>query len=532
MEFDLVIFGGIVIDGSGAEPRVADVAIVGDTIALIGEIRAGSSTHRRIDGRKLYVAPGFIDVHTHSDYNLLACPTADSKIHQGVTTEILGNCGFSAFPLQGEILERERQEIKDLGLAPDWHDLASYRRKLSAQGHSPNVASFVGNGNLRGTACGLASRPPSPEVIAAQARLLEAEMQAGALGISTGLIYSPSYWADTNEIISLAHTVRRFGGIYSSHIRGEGGTLIEAVDEACRVGESADVPVQISHLKASGSSNWGKVAQALQRIEASSSDDRWVRFDKYPYIASSTGFSALLPCWVHDGSPEEMMARVSDPLRRGELIAHAGKELKTADGWEGILISDAASEQYRKLQGFSVADAAHQLKTDPGSLWLDLLIASRCSASMVAFTQSQEETDLVLEHPWAMVGSDAGCRVPSGPLGRANPHPRAYGTFPRYLRRYVVEKRTLTIAEATRKITSLPAAMFGLQKRGLVRAGYCADLVIFDLDRVRDRATFAQPHQFPEGIEYVLINGKVTVAAGAHTGEKAGRFLARGSSGQ
>jgi len=364
-------------------------------------------------------------------------------------------------------------------------------------------------------------------MIAAQARVLEEGMAAGALGLSTGLIYAPSYWADTEEITELCRTVRCLGGLYSSHIRGEGDTLVEAVDEACRIGESAGIPVQVSHLKASGARNWGKVTQVLRRIEAASTDACWVRFDKYPYIASSTGFSSLLPRWVHDGSVDQVLARVGDPLLRGELIAHAERDIETADGWEGILISDAACGQYQPLQGLSVGDAARQMNVDPGSLWIDLLIASRCSASMVAFTQNQDETDMVLEHPWGMVGSDAGCRAPAGPLGRANPHPRAYGSFPLYLRRYVVEKRTLTIAEAVRKITSLPAAMFGLAERGLIRPGFHADLVIFDLDRVRDRATFARPHQFPEGIEYVIVNGKVTVASGAHTGEKAGRFLTR-----
>jgi N-acyl-D-amino-acid deacylase len=527
MEFELLIFGGMVADGSGNELFRADVAVAGDTIELVGELPAGTSTRKRIDARGRCVAPGFIDPHSHSDYTILVCPTSDSKIHQGVTTEIIGNCGFSAFPLRGEIREKERADLEELGIELDWHDLPSYRSRLRREGHSVNLAALAGSGMIRGSVCGLGNVPASPEALATQAREVERAMEAGAIGLSTGLIYAPSYWADSDEISALAAAASKHLGVYASHIRGEGETLLDAVDEACRIGETAGVPVQVSHLKASGVSNWGKVTRALERIEASSSEHRLVRFDKYPYTASSTGFAVLLPDWVRDGTVDEMVARISDPLRRGELIADAGRQLGTADGWDGILIADAACTQYQQYQGHSIEAAARVRNTDPGSLWLDLLIASRCRASMVAFTQSQEETDLVLEHPWGMVGSDASCRTPSGVLGRAHPHPRAYGTFPRFFHRYVTEKGSLSLGEAVRKCTSLPASMFGLGKRGLLREGYAADIVVFDPDRIRDRATFPKPHQFPAGIDFVLVNGRPVISHGNHTGEKPGRFLAR-----
>jgi N-acyl-D-amino-acid deacylase len=525
MEFDLLIFGGIVADGTGNPLFRADVAVTADTIGLVGELPAGVSVRERIDARGRCVAPGFIDPHSHSDYTVLACPTSDSKVHQGVTTEIIGNCGFSAFPLRGEIREQERGDLEELGIDLDWDDLPSFRARLGVDGHSVNLATLVGTGMVRGSVCGMGNRPAAPDTMAAQVREVERAMEAGAIGLSTGLIYVPSYWADTDEIATLAAAVRNRRGVYASHIRGEGENLLEAVDEACRVGETAGVPVQVSHLKASGYSNWGKVPRAIEQIERSSSETRMVRFDKYPYTASSTGLAVLLPDRVRDGSADDVVARISDPLRRGELIAAAGRALGTADGWDGILIAEARCAQYEPYQGHSIEAAARARDTDPGSLWLDLLIASRCRASMVAFTQSQEETDLVLEHPWGMVGSDASSRTPGGVLGRAHPHPRAYGTFPRFFHRYVTEKGSLTLEEAVRKCTSLPASMFGLEKRGLLKEGYPADIVVFDPDRIRDRATYPKPHQFPAGIDFVLVNGMPVISHGNHTGEKPGRFL-------
>ncbi|MBN1478149.1 D-aminoacylase [Candidatus Sumerlaeota bacterium] len=527
MPFDLIIRNGTVVDGTGAEPRRADVAIEGGRIAAVETLPEDAEARQTLDASGCHVAPGFIDVHTHSDYTVLACPTCDSKVHQGVTTEIMGNCGFSPFPLKGQMLERERQEIEDLGLTPNWDDLPSYRAKLQERGHSMNVGTLVGNGNLRGSTCGVGNVPKSPEVIAAQVRELEAAMDAGAMGLSSGLIYAPSHWADTEELVEIAKVLKRRNGLYTSHIRGEGDRLLDAVDEACTIGERAEIPVQVSHLKACAPRNWGKVERALERITASDSPSRWVRFDKYPYTASGTSFGSLLPDWVVDGTRDEIVARLRDRSRTDEILASVEERMEAEGKWVGTLISDAACEEFKALEGKCVAEAAEMTGLTPGEFFLQLLIASRGNASMVCFTQDQGETDRVLEHAWGMVGSDAAVRSPEGPTGQGKPHPRGYGSFARYLRRYVRERETLSIAEAVRKITSLPAEMFGLRGRGVLRPGAVADVTVFDLAQVNDPATFADPHRLAEGFRHVVVGGTPVILAGRHTGATPGVFVER-----
>ncbi len=408
------------------------------------------------------------------------------------------------------------------------NDLPSYRRKLAERGHAFNVAALVGNANLRGVTGGVGNVPDTPDLIRAQTRELEAALDAGALGMSSGLIYAPSQWATCDELTALAKVLRRHDALYTSHIRGEGDRLLEAIDEACVIGERAGVRVQVSHLKASGPRNWGKVEQALERITDSDSDDRWVRFDRYPYTASSTTFASLLPPWVVDGTHDDLVARLEDESRRDEIIAHGESALESENDWAGVLIADAASEKFQELNGLSVTDAAAQTGDTPAGLWIALLIASRGHASMVAFTQSQEETDRVLDHPWGMVGSDAAVRAPTGPTSQGQPHPRAYGTFPRYLIRHVRERGTLTIAEAIRKVTSLPAAMFHLPHRGALTAGKAADVAVFRLDDLREHTTYDNPHRLSEGIRHLLVNGVAALRDGAHTGATPGEFVERG----
>lgn len=524
---DLIIRGGTVVDGIGAKARRADVVITGNKITAVEEVPPDAEAKEVIDASGCIVSPGFIDVHTHSDYTVLACPTCDSKIHQGVTTEILGNCGFSPFPMRGAMLDRERDEIVEFGLEADWDGLPSYRKKLQERGHSLNVASLVGNANLRGVTCGIANVPGSKDVINAQARELEAALEAGALGMSSGLIYAPSHWATTDELVELSKVLARFGGIYTSHIRGEGDTLLEAVDEACKIGERAEIPVQVSHLKASAPRNWGKVERAIDRITESNDSSRWVRFDKYPYTASQTGFASLLPAWVLDGTREESVARLKDKKNHTDIIAHAEKGMEANNMWAGTLIADAGCEEFRGLEGMNVAEAAEKTGDTPGMLWLNLLIASKLNASMVAFTQSQDETDEVLTHPWGMVGSDASLRAPTGPTAIGKPHPRGYGSFTRYLRRYVKELRALTIEEAVRKITLLPAEMFGFSSRGVIARGKIADIAIFDMANVNDPATFAEPTLLATGFRHVIVGGIPVVREGEHTGSTPGQFIER-----
>jgi N-acyl-D-amino-acid deacylase len=527
MAIDLLIRGGSVVDGTGAEPRRADLAIDGREITAVEEIPDTALAGEVLDATGCHVTPGFIDVHTHSDYTVLACPTCDSKLHQGVTTEILGNCGFSPFPLRGHMLECERREIEGLGLTPDWDDLPSYRARLAQRGHAFNVAVLVGNGNLRGVTCGLGNVRADKDVLRAQIRELEDALDAGALGLSSGLIYAPSKWADLEELVALADVLRRHGACYTSHIRGEGDTLLDAVDEALAIGERAGVRVQVSHLKASAPRNWGKVERALDKITASDEADRWVRFDKYPYTASSTSFASMLPDWVLDGTKEDLVARLREQARQEEIIDHAEARMEADGKWKGIIIADPACEEFRELAGLAMNEAADGAGLTPGRLWIELLIASHGDAAMSCFTQSQWETDLVLNHPWGMVGSDASVRAPTGVTSRGNPHPRAYGTFPRYLRRHVRELETLTIGEAVRKMTQLPAQMFGLRDRGALVRGAAADVAIFDLEGVNDPADYAAPQQLAQGFRHVIVNGRPVIRGGEHTGATPGQFLER-----
>ncbi len=527
MAFDLVIRGGLVVDGTGAEPFHADVGIEGTRITALGPLPPETEARQTLDATGCHVTPGFIDVHTHSDYTVLACPTCDSKVHQGVTAEIIGNCGFSPFPLRGAYLERERQEIEALGLIPDWDDLASYRARLAQRGHALHIAALTGNGNLRGVTCGLGNIPSDRDTLAAQRRELDAALDQGALGLSSGLIYTPSMWASTDELVSLAEGLRGRGACYTSHIRGEGDTLLEAVDECCEIGERAGIRTQVSHLKACAPRNWGKVRRAIERIEASNEQGRWVRFDKYPYTASQTSFMSLLPPWAVDGTRGDLVRRLRDSSRWGEIIAWVEQTMEADGLWEGTLIADAACEELRPLEGLSIAEAARQSGDIPGELFLRLVIASGGNASRVTFTQSQEETDEVLTHPWGMVGSDAALRAPAGPTNQGRQHPRGYGSFALYLRRYVRELGVLTIQEAIRKITSLPAEMFGLRGRGVLRASAAADIAVFDLARVQDRATYAEPTLLARGFRHVVVNGVPVVRDDRHTGATPGQFLER-----
>jgi N-acyl-D-amino-acid deacylase len=360
-----------------------------------------------------------------------------------------------------------------------------------------------------------------------QVRELESALDAGALGMSSGLIYTPSKWADLDELVALANVLKRYGAIYTSHIRGEGDTLIEAVDECLAVGAHAGVRVQVSHLKASGKRNWGKVETCIEKITKSNEKDRWVRFDKYPYTASSTSFSTLLPDWVRDGTPDQLVERLSDKSRRAEITAHAESTMEADGGWAGTIIADPACDEFRETAGLRVAEAAEQAGLKPGDFFIDLLIASRVGAGMSPFTQSQAETDMVLNHPWGMVGSDASVRAPTGPTSIGCPHPRAYGTYPRFLRRHVRELGSLTIEEAVRKMTLLPAEMFGLKDRGELTRGKAADVVVFDLERVNDPSDFAAPHQLAEGVRHVVVNGKAVVIDEKHTGATPGTYLER-----
>jgi len=524
---DVLIRGGTVIDGTGRPGRRADVAIARDRIESI-DLLPGATAARVIDATGHAVAPGFIDMHSHADFVLPGLPTADSKVHQGFTLVVVGNCGASPAPLT----PARRQDIIDATglavppLAWDWTTFRSYLDVLTRQGVSPNVAALVGHGTVRLMAMGAGDAQPSAEQQRAMATEVRRAVDEGAVGVSTGLIYPPGVYAETDEIVDLARAAGAGGGFYASHIRGESDTLLPAITEAIEVGRRAGVPVEISHLKAAGRTNWPKMAQAIELIERARAEGLDVTADMYPYPAGSTTLSALLAPWAHAGGREPLLGRLDDPADRARIRAELdGSGMARDAGWEGIVIAGCpARPQY---EGQTLARIAATLGVTPAEAVIEILRQSKADTDMVLFMMSEDNVALGLQRPWVMIGSDGEGRAAEGPYGAGKPHPRNYGTCPRFLGHYVRERAVVSLPEAIRKMTSLPATKLGLRDRGRLEPGAAADVVVFDPATVADAATFADPHRYPRGMPWVLVNGEPVIADGRHTGRRPGRVLSR-----
>jgi len=524
---DLKIEGALVIDGTGSAGNRADVGIRGERIAALGDLsreRAGRVLNA--SGRAL--APGFIDMHSHSDWRLWSNRRAESKIRQGVTTEVVGNCGFSPAPTSTEFLEDMRRFALYVpeGMDFAWRSVGDYLAAFDRGGTALNVIQLVGHGTLRVAAMGFARRAPTATELTAMQRMLGDAMEEGAWGLSTGLIYAPGSYASTEEIVALARVAARQRGFYASHIRGEGATLLEAVSEAIRIGREGDLPVQISHVKAAGRPNWGKVAGALELIDAARAEGLDVMADVYPYTASSTSLRTLLPDWALEGGVDAMLARLEDPATRGrirkdlEAPPAAGQSLL---GWDNVMI--AWCPPRKDAEGRRIAELAAARRLDPLDTVFELLRDARGVASMILFQLDEADLRRALRHPQVMIGSDGSALATTGEMAAGKPHPRSYGTFPRVLGEYAREQRLLSLSEAVHKMTGLPARRLGVRDRGVVRIGARADLVVFDPRRVVDQATYDEPHRYPAGVEHVLVNGSIVIKDGEHTGSLPGRVL-------
>jgi N-acyl-D-amino-acid deacylase len=524
--FDLVLKGGTIVDGTGGAPFPADLGITGDRIAAVGQI-AATQGRRVIDVSGLHVAPGFIDIHTHSDHSILAYPSADSRVRQGITTELTGNCGSSAAPLPA-VAKGARVKTNDHGVLKDWADVASYLARIERTKVSVNQALLVGQGTLRANAIGSASRPLRPEEMRSVVRALEAGLAQGAFGLSTGLEYVPGTYTPADEIVELARVVARRGGLYSSHIRDEESRVVEAVQEAVDVGRRAGVRVQVSHLKTGGEWNWPKQPVTLELLEEGRRDGIAVRADAYPYTAFSTSLDTLVPAWAREGGAPRLLKRLEDATDRPRLRAEMIATVKGDIGdWTRIVISRVRSEKNRWTVGKDMAGVAAEWKMEPADALLRLVAEEEASVSYVGHAMSAENVELVLGSSLVMVGSDGYSIAPTGRAASARPHPRSYGTCPRVLAHYCRDRRVFDLPTAIRKMTSLPADQIGLADRGLVARGKIADLVVFDAARVKDVATFDDPQRYPSGIPWVLVNGVVVVEAGAHTRARPGRVLRR-----
>ena len=526
--FDLKIEGAQVIDGTGRPGARADVGIKDDRIAAVGDL------HREAAGSNLHasgkvVAPGFIDMHSHSDWRLWENRRAESKVRQGVTTEVVGNCGFSPAPVSDEFLDDLRGFALHVPAGMDfrWRSVGDYLRAFDSSGTALNVIQLIGHGTLRVAVMGFARRQPTPAELRRMQKLLADGIEDGAWGLSTGLIYAPGSYAETEEIVAVARAAARQRGLYASHIRGEGATLLDAVSEAIRVGREAAMPVQVSHVKAAGRPNWGNVPRALALIDAARAEGLDVRADVYPYTASSTTLRTLLPDWTLEGGIDAMLKRLADPTERARVRAAveapSAESLVSRVGWENVMISYCPKR--KDAEGRRLSEIGRARGMDPIDAAIELIVEESGKAYMILFQLDEADLRAALVHPHVMIGSDGSSLAPYGPLGEGKPHPRSYGTFPRVLGEYAREQRTLPLATAVHKMTGLPAARLGLRDRGVVRPGARADLVVFDARRVADRATYEDPHRYPEGIEHVVVNGRFVVKNGEHTGSLPGKVL-------
>jgi dihydroorotase/N-acyl-D-amino-acid deacylase len=530
--FDVVIINGRIIDGSGNPWYSGDIAIRGDRIVAIGHF-PNAPAKQIIDAHGLVVAPGFIDMLGQSETALLIDNRAISKLSQGITTEITGE-GGSIAPQDDKTIKAAAPLLEPYHLKIDWTDLAGYFQRLEAHGTPINLGTYVGAAQVREAVLGDENRAPSPQQLEQMKELVKQAMEQGALGISTALIYPPGYYAKTEELIELAKVASQYGGIYASHMRSEGRSETQAIDEALRIGREANIPVEVFHLKVSGKSRWGSMPQVIAKLQAARDSGIDVTADMYPYLAGATALASALPPWVADGGLDKLLERVRDPATRARIKREMSEDhpewenlYLAAGGAQGVMVASVVDEKLKPLTGKTVAQIAQEDKKDPLDELLDLVIADQGRSSALYFIASEEDLQYGLRQPWTSIGLDANEMPLDGPLFEPHTHPRAFGSMPRFLGHYSRDLHLLPLEQAIRKITSLPAQREHLRDRGLLKPGFFADITIFDPATIIDKATYAEPAQLSLGVKYVLVNGQLTFADGKLTGTNAGRALRR-----
>ena len=523
--FDYIIQHAEIIDGTGKPRYQADLAIKDEKIAEIAPEIPVDQAGKVIDAKGKTIVPGFIDIHSHTDCSLFVNPRSESKIRQGVTTDVSGNCGYSPFPIKKEGHGENYSFMKEHKLEIDWENIGGFYQRLESQGIGTNYASFIGHGSLRAYCMGYEKRPATPKELDYMKSEMEKSMEQGALGLTTGLIYPPGCFAAQDEIVEIAKVAAKKGGIYASHMRSEGKMLMEAITETLSIGRKANIPVQVSHLKAAGKKNWGKGKWAIEMIEIARQAGIEVHADRYPYSASSTDLSTLLPDWAHDGGNQALLNRLRDAETKKRLINEIIQNVGQESGYEDTLIAQVKTEANRKYEGMQLQAIAADRKQSIPECICDFLLEEDGEIAAIFFSMNDEETDLILSQPFISIGSDSGARAPYPPLNLGKPHPRSYGTFPRVLHHYAKEKHLFTIEEAVRKMTGLSAEILHLKDRGTIEKNKFADLLVLSLSKVKDTATFMQPHQYPLGFNYIFVNGKLVVEEGIHTGTLAGKVL-------
>lgn len=528
-EYDVILRGGTIYDGSGGKPFTGDVALRGDRIAKIGDLGTARGK-AEVDVRGLAVAPGFVNMLSWATESLIADGRGQSDIRQGVTLEVMGE-GWSMGPLNDAMKKEMIAEQGDIKFDVSWTTLGEYLEHLEKRGISPNVASFVGATTVRVHEVGYQDRPPTPEELRRMRKLVAQAMEEGALGVGSSLIYAPAFYAKTDELVAICEEAGKYGGMYISHMRSEGNRLLEAVDELITIARRAKVPAEIYHLKAAGRQNWDKLDAVIKKVEAARAEGLRITADMYTYTAGATGLDAAMPPWVQEGGLEAWKQRLADPAVR-ERVA---REMSSpTDEWENfyhsagpdnMLLVAFKNDKLKPLTGKSLSEVAKMRGKTPQETAMDLVIEDDSRVGTVYFLMSEENVKREVAIPWLSFGSDAEALAPEGAFLKSNPHPRAYGNFARLLGKYVRDEKVIPLEEAVRKLTSLPAENLKIQARGRIKEGYFADLAIFDPAKIQDHATFAKPHQYATGMRHVFVNGVQVLKDGEHTGAKPGRVV-------
>ena len=528
--FDVLIFNGHIIDGTGSPWYSGDLGIRDGKIIAIGNL-SGATARRTIDAKGMVVAPGFVDMLGQSEKTILVDPRLPSKIFQGITTEITGE-GSSVAPLNDRVVAANRIADHHLKITSDWRTFREYFARLEKQGMGINLASYVGATQVRRVVLGDANVQPTPAQLEEMESLVREAMRDGAVGVSTSLEYAPAPYAKTEELIALAGEASKFGGIYATHMRSEGNGIMGSLDETIRIGQEARIPVEIWHLKVAGKENWHRMPEVVAKIEGARTRGIDITADTYAYPAWFNDFSAFIPPWAHDGGDGKLIERLEDPAMRARIrkdmltpSAEWDNEWQEIPGPEAVLIGAVQNPKLVRLQGKTLADVARLWRKDPIDALFDLLIEDKAFTSVAVFGMSEDDVSLALQQPWVSICNDSQGTSSEGLLGQEHPHPRAYGTFPRILRKYVRDEKKLTLEDAIRKFSALPAQRMRLADRGVLKQGMWADVVIFDPAMIKDLATFAEPNQLSQGMEYVLVNGVPVIDQGKMTGKLPGRVL-------
>jgi dihydroorotase/N-acyl-D-amino-acid deacylase len=528
--FDIIITHGHIIDGTGSPWYEGDVGIMEGRIAAIGNL-SGVERKQTVDAHGMVVAPGFIDMLGQSEYSILVDPRLPSKIFQGITTEITGE-GDSAAPVNAAILKENQPMYAHFGITHDWRDYQTYFARLKKQGIGINVGDYVGAATVREMVLGYGDRQPSADELKRMQGLVADAMQQGALGLSTALQYPPAPYAHTEELIALAQTAAQFGGIYATHMRSEGDAEMAALDETFRIGREAHISIEIFHLKASGKANWGNAPRVIHAIEAARAQGIDVAADTYAYTAWENSFSAFIPPWAHDGGNQALVVRLKDPAARARIRQDMNTPSKDWDnewlaikGPEDILITAVINPELRKYQGMRLSDIAAEWHEDPIDTICDFLLRDQAGSSVAVFGMDEPDVRLILQQPWVSIDNDAAGASTTGLLAQEHPHPRAYATFPRILRKYVHDEHVLTLSDAIRKFTSLPAQREHLADRGVLKLGMWADVVVFDPNSIHEEANYEDPNRLSVGMQYVLVNGVPVISQGKMTGALPGQIL-------